>query len=73
MAELHTYTCSQMTEIDEVRCQRDVARADNIRLRRENDRLKELLHYAKLAIKGEYELRVGVRATPTSNADGQQK
>lgn len=52
-----------MTEIDEVRYQRDVARAENIRLRRENERLNELLFYAQAAIDGEYELRVGVKPT----------
>lgn len=56
-----------MNEIDDVRCQRDEARAENIRLRRENERLKELLHYAQAAIDGEYELRVGVKPTSTSS------
>ena len=50
-----------MTEIDEVRCQRDTARAENIRLKRENERLAMLLGYARDAIDGEYELRVGVK------------
>lgn len=62
-----------MTEIDEVRCQRDTVRAENIRLRRENERLTELLRYAQAAIDGEYELRVGVkpnRVTFTSKAEG---
>jgi len=54
-----------MTEIDEVRHQRDLAKAENILLRRENARLTELLAAAKLAIEGEYELRVGVK--PTNN------
>lgn len=47
-----------MSEIDEVRCQRDLARAENARLKRECERLTMLLHYAQLAIRAEYELRV---------------
>lgn len=47
-----------MTEIDEVRWQRDLARAENERLKRECERLSMLLHYAKAAIREEYELRV---------------
>jgi regulator of replication initiation timing len=58
-----------MNEIDEVRSQRDTCRAENIRLKRENERLTELLDAAKLAIEGEYELRVGVKPTNTSQGN----
>jgi len=46
-----------MTEIDEVRCQRDLARAERDRLKVENERLSMLLHYASAAAREEYLLR----------------
>jgi hypothetical protein len=47
----------ELSEIDQVRCQRDTARTQNARLQEDNERLSELLHYARLAIVGEYEMR----------------
>lgn len=47
-----------MQEIDEVRMQRDEAKAENVRLRREVARLTTLLFYAEEAIMGEYQARV---------------
>lgn len=46
-----------MNEIDEVRLERDLAKAENIRLREENGRLTELLSYANAAVREEYRLR----------------
>lgn len=47
-----------MTEIDEVRRERDGYRSSNAQLRADNARLADLLEYAKAAIVGEYRLRV---------------
>lgn len=47
-----------MTEIDEVRWQRDEAKAKLLPLRTENERLLMLLGYAEKAILAEYNLRV---------------
>jgi regulator of replication initiation timing len=46
-----------LSEIDQVRYQRDTARAENMRLRQENERLRELLKAAKKPIRAEYLLR----------------
>jgi hypothetical protein len=52
-----------MNEIDEVRCQRDVAKAENMHLRREVEWLTMLLHYAEEAIMEEYRLRFGIQTS----------
>jgi hypothetical protein len=46
-----------MSEINEVRCQRDLARTERDRLKAENERLSMLLGYAKAAAREEYLLR----------------
>lgn len=59
-----------MTEIDEVRWQRDTARAKLEPLKRENERLRMLLGYAEAAIQEEYRLRVGRRDDISRSSDG---
>jgi len=49
---------TELSEIDEVRHQRDTARLENMRLRQENEQLRELLEAARAAIRAEYLLRV---------------
>jgi hypothetical protein len=48
----------ELAEIDQVRWQRDVARAENARLRAQNERLALLLKYAEAALREEYRLRI---------------
>ena len=48
---------AELSEIDQVRDQRDTARAENMRLRDDIARLRELLEAAKKAIRAEYLLR----------------
>jgi hypothetical protein len=48
---------TSLSEIDEVRYQRDIARAKAEPLERENARLRMLLAYAEEAIMAEYRLR----------------
>jgi hypothetical protein len=50
-----------MNEIDEVRCQRDEAKVENMRLRAEVERQATLLRYAEEAIMEEYRLRFGIQ------------
>lgn len=49
---------STLSEIDRVRWQRDEARAQNMQLRAENERLALLLKYADAAVREEYRLRI---------------
>lgn len=48
----------ELSEIDRVRWERDVARAENVRLRAQNERLALLLKYADEAVREEYRLRI---------------
>lgn len=57
-----------MTEIDEVRCQRDMAKAKLRPLQEENEWLRLLLRHAEEAIMAEYHLRT----VSTRRADEQQ-
>ena len=58
-----------MTEINEVRCQRDEAMAKLRPLIAENERLRMLLGYAESAILAEYNMRVyGREIVPPSTS-----
>jgi hypothetical protein len=50
----------ELSEIDQVRHQRDIARAENMRLRREVETLRTLLTAAEAAVREEYRLRFGL-------------
>lgn len=49
---------NMMSEINEVRCQRDISRVENVRLKQEKERLAMLLGYASAAAREEYLMRV---------------
>jgi hypothetical protein len=50
----------ELSEIDQVRWERDTAKAENARLRREVDTLRGLLAAADAAVREEYRLRFGL-------------
>lgn len=52
---------SELSAIDQVRWERDQAKVENIKLRRENERLRMLLGYANEAAREEFRLRVAER------------
>lgn len=52
---------AEISEIDEVRYQRDTCRGRCLELERDNERLAQLLGYAEQAIKAEYQRSVRAR------------